>query len=655
MSQSTQIFLEKEGVRKQVPNPNTDEEQNLVLEITKKVNAMFQLQTQSWREFNDRTLRQYIDDNEKRINNYVTPREEDLDDWQTKGFEGITREKMFAFVSAVATKRPQYKFKATKKDGFIDKTIAEVIEDFHEYSWIKEDPTSVAFFLDAWDIAGHGTGIKYEGVCYDEYLEEEFDEYDVKTGKVKGLRNKKLTSDINCQSRRVRLTDFLIADWYEPNFQNQPYLAEILIMDRSKFDEKYGEYYNAEKVPEMKHVRNDYGETFFMNQWNELDHEEDKVHVTFFYEKGKKRRFSIIANGVLISHTPFPRKDGMYPYGRGIFKPFADSSFVYAKALPDEIAWDQDIYNAFKNMVVDRSILHINRPMITDAQNEFTDVFMSPSKILNLKGNVTQLDIAPPGAADFQMLGELRGAINRQSSDSQQSGQTGKGVTAREIVVADENARKLAGVFRLFLEAFDLELTRLRVGNIMQFYFEPLKVSEILDDETKEDFKMVYRAISLSGKKLSDGMHGIKNIEVVGSSDDLPQKEDIVVDEMVAKEQGYDLERVVVSADYIKNVNLDVQTIPESTYQSSRSLTLAMENEYQQLISTLYPMKFQEYNSVFFKQLNEVYDKDMTEFEEPTDEVQQIAPEGQEQPSMPMTAELGAGQPTLGKMVGLTA
>ena len=116
-----QIFIEqKEEMRTVQENPNTQEEQDIVKDITRKANQMFSYHNQAWREFNDRTLFDYINDNEKRINNYVTPRDANMEDWQTKGFEGITREKMFAFVSAVAPKRPKYKFKATKKGGIID-------------------------------------------------------------------------------------------------------------------------------------------------------------------------------------------------------------------------------------------------------------------------------------------------------------------------------------------------------------------------------------------------------------------------------------------------------------------------------------------------------------------------------------------------------
>src|SRR3990167_8375717 len=143
------IILGKEEEMKteQFENPNTSAEQQEVLDVLMKVDKMYDTQSRSWHEFNDRMQKEYIDDNQKRINNYVEPRGEDIDDWQTRGFEGITREKMFAFVSKVAMSRPKYKFKATDKKGFVDGIVSEVVENIYDYTWNIEDPTSVQFFF----------------------------------------------------------------------------------------------------------------------------------------------------------------------------------------------------------------------------------------------------------------------------------------------------------------------------------------------------------------------------------------------------------------------------------------------------------------------------------------------------------------------------
>lgn len=616
---SPQIMLtgakELENEKSKVIHPNSPEEQSEVAWITKNVNEMYDLQNRTWREFNERTLKQWIDDNQKRVNNYVEPRSSDLDDWQTRGFEGITREKMFAFVSKVAMKRPEYKFKATKKNGFIDRLAADVINDFHDYTWLVEDPTGVEFFFDAWEAAGSGTVIRWEGVEQTKETVEEFDSYDVTTGEIKGLKKKTKLSDLNCKSRRVELKYFLISNWYEPDLQRQSKIAEIQILSRAQFDARYGNYKNAKNVPHMTSRDNWlYDDSFYMEQWSNVP--EDSVHLTHFYSKENgKNRYWILANGVLILATPNPRKDGKYPYSRGIFKPFANSRFFYGKSLPDEIASDQDIYNAFKNMVIDRAILNIQRPMITDSGSEIEDDILGPNKILNIKGTITTLDIEPPNTGDLQILEYLRGAVNRQTSDSAQSGTTGKGVTAREIVIADENARKLAGVFRLFLEDFDLKATKLRVGNILQFYFEPVKIDEILSDDKAKKIKNKYRIIQLENKRLGDGKVGTKVVEVVGGKKDIPSRRRLDVEEKAAKLQGFEMQKVVITCDYIKNINLDVLILQESSFEQSRSLELAMENEYIKTMAMLFPDKFQEFKEVFFRELNEVYDKDLTQFE----------------------------------------
>lgn len=645
-----------ENVKSQIVHPNTPEEQEEIGWITKSVNEMYELQNRTWREFNERTLKQYVDDNQKRANNYVEPRSSDLDDWQTRGFEGITREKMFAFVSKVAMARPKYKFKATKKDGFIDRISAEVVKDFYDYSWHLEDPTGVEFFFDAWEAAGSGTVIRWEGVEQTKEMLEEFESYNVTTGEIKGLKKKEVVSDVNCKSRRVDLKYFYVSNWYEPDVQKQSKIAEVQIMSRSQFDARYGHYKNAKGVPHMT-SRDSwlYDDSFYMEQWSNVP--EDSVHLTHFYSKENgKNRYWILANGVLILATPNPRKDGKYPYSKGIFKPHANSKFFYGKALPDEIASDQDVYNAFKNMVLDRSILHIQRPMITDSGSEIEDDILGPNKILNIKGKITTLDIQPPGAGDLQILEFLRNSVDRQTSDSSQSGYSGKGVTAREIVIADENARKLAGVFRLFLEDFDLKATKLRVGSILQFYFEPTKVDEILTDKKKKKLKSTYRLIQLDGQKLSDGKTGTKIVGVVGSKDELPTKRQLRVDKEKNRLQGLDTEKTVITTDYIRNITLDVMVIPESSFEQSRSLELAMQTEYIKTVATLFPAKFQEFSDVLFRELNETYDKDLSQFED--GKKQQVMPQVPGQQPMPqgqnITGQIAQTEaPTMAQMAGL--
>lgn len=655
----SQIILDKEKIKVETPLPlNKPEHQEEVARITKRMNEMSELQGRVWREFNERTLKQYQDDNQKRANNYVEPRSDDIDDWQTRGFEGITREKMFAFTAKVAMRRPQYKFKAVKQDGAIDRLSAEVVEDFYDYSWEYEDPTGVQFFFDAWEAAGSGTVIRWEGV--EQYKEEyeDFDEYDVTTGELKGLKTIETKSEVNCKSRRVSLKHFFVSDWYEPNIQNQPAIAEVQIMNRAKFDRTYGHYMNADRVPELSSRASwEYDDSFYMEQWEGVD--EEMVHVTHFYSKENgKCIYRIVANGVLILATPSPRKDGKYPYTKGIFKPHANSDFFYGKALPDEIASDQDVYNAFKNMVIDRSILYVQRPMITDGGGEVEDDILGPNKLLNIKGNITTLDIAPVGQADMAMLEYLRGSADRQTSDSAQSGYGGTGVTAREIVIADENARKLAGIFRLFLEDFDLGGARLRVANILQFYFEPIKTTEILSDKKTEDIRNAYKMITLDDRKLSDGKTGTKVVSVYGTKEELPTRDELDIQEEVAKLQGMEVEKVAITSEYIRNINLNIAIIPESSFEQSRSLKLALEVEYIQTIGQFFPQKLQEYGEALFRNLNEVYDKDPTLFEQKEQQQPQQLPQEAMQ-GMPQGQDI-AGQlaqteaPSLGQVAGLS-
>jgi hypothetical protein len=209
-------------------------------------------------------------------------------------------------------------------------------------------------------------------------------------------------------------------------------------------------------------------------------------------------------------------------------------------------------------------------------------------------------------------------------------------------------------VFRLFLEDFDVRAAKLRVGNIMQFYFEPSKLKEIVGDEDAEELQMAYRTFALNGRTLSDKRQGMKQISVVGKREDIPPQEELDVDEFVAKKQGIEMEKMVINAQYIKNFEVDITIIPESSYEQSRSLELAMQNEYTMTVAKLFPQKFMQYQDVFFKDLNEVYDKDETEFERaPKAQPQAMPQPGGEQGGPGIGEQLQGGEMnSLAKMVG---
>jgi len=266
-------------------------------------------------------------------------------------------------------------------------------------------------------------------------------------------------------------------------------------------------------------------------------------------------------------------------------------------------------------MVVDRAILHINRPLITDGNNDITDIVLAPNKVLNLKGNTQPLNYPPPDANDIAILQELRSAMDRQTMDSQQSGQVTGGATAREIVIADENARKLAGIFRKFLEKGEYDGAKLRFGTILEYYFEPKRVSEFIDDNEEEKVIEAFRSFTLDGQKLPNGATGTKVVKLFGNAEDKPSSDDLTADALFAKTQGVELHKIAANVNYIKNFQIHFLVIPESSIEQSRSLELALESEYQKTVATLYPQKWQEYNDVFFRQLNEIYDKPMSDFE----------------------------------------
>ena len=91
--------------------------------------------------FNERSLRQYIDDCQKRFNSYIEPRE-DADDWTAKVFSPDTRNKTIAILAKLASQRTKVNFFGKEKD---DKIRAKIIKALYEYSEVLYPRCSLSY------------------------------------------------------------------------------------------------------------------------------------------------------------------------------------------------------------------------------------------------------------------------------------------------------------------------------------------------------------------------------------------------------------------------------------------------------------------------------------------------------------------------------
>ena len=590
----------------------SEKERKIITAVYEDVDLMIGERNKERKQFNDRTLIDYVDDSEKRFNGYVPTREsQGKSSWQANVFLPSTRNKLKAMIAAVALTVPEMKFRAVGNDGGFDLKRAEYMRELVRHSYYQENPEMEVFF-DAWEAAGKGTVIKYEGYLKTKYKRKFVTSYDLSTGEVES-EEKEVNVDDKCVELDVPLSEFYIKDFFITDVQKQPAVAWIKYLDKTAAESEFGQYKNWEYVPVKPRQRFE-GEskTFFYDRWTGRT-AEDEYEVISYYNKFEDQ-YNIIINGVpmLLSPMLWGKKDKKYPFAKTIIEPFNDRHFFYGNSLPNSIMGQQDVLNQLVNMGLDKTYRSMNPPLLASLANkdlletENEGIGMDTTLYVDDINNVQYQNIPGVTSPEMAMLELISKGIDLSTVDANQQGVAGRGVTAREIVIANENAQKLKGIFFMFLKDLWIQKTKLRILNILMNYTQPM-VNEIVGEKKGKDYQERFRTFNIEDSEFPDGKKGILSIQMVGQQQELPTMDALAQEESKWKETGENYQKVVITSDYLDNYAYDVQIISNDIAQKNIAETQALALEKVQTIATLFPQLFMLNQPIFFKELIRAY------------------------------------------------
>jgi hypothetical protein len=274
-------------------------------------------------------------------------------------------------------------------------------------------------------------------------------------------------------------------------------------------------------------------------------------------------------------------------------------------------------------MMIDKTYRSLVKPLLIGIQNQDAFDLEDESITLDTKIPVTdinqvrEMEISGVGNADMAMLERVKGDLEQSSVDQVQGGTAGSGVTAREIVIANENARRLKSIFFMFLEDLWLQKTKLRVVNILTNYTIPL-VEEI--DGAGEE----YKTFMVPGMELSNGEQGMLQVQVVKDQTQLPKQSTIDSEEKQAQKEGLHMEKVAITSNYLDEYIYDIAIVPGSLYATDKAEAQATIVEKLQILATMFPEFFMQNKPEFLKQLLPAYGDTMENYSMPA-----MQPQGQ--------------------------
>jgi len=564
----------------------SDADKKVIDRVYDRFSKMAELRNRKYKEFGrhpgsggNRGLIDFIDDSERRFMGLIPLQSDLMEEWQSRIFVNITRDIVVSWLAKVAVSGVKMKFSATDSKGRLDLMRTHLIDKLHDDSRKSQQERFTQFVL-SMEGTVKGTSIAYEGYRDERRDIREITSYNTATGEVKYKKVEKRKA--GCVRERVPLDEFYIGNPKQPIMMKQPDLiwGQMLHIDEAAAD--------FSKFPKWSIVEQQNGA-----RWTGFEEEPyyradlyvvlepEQCQVTRYYNR-RKDEYIVIANGVLLYNGPMPFHHKEYPFDAFRFEVNLD--LFWGNSLPNKFASNQDMVNGLWNMGLDRMVLSLNKPVITD-DDEVIDTVWTPNAVLKVgdKDSYKEMPIDSPDQAYFSML-QLAQKFTLDNSGiiGGSSGTTPRGgkITARQALLMEEQAREIMGLSLNNLENFEAGCSKLRAQNILQFYALP-DVREVVGKDGEEDYKefIVDRSFRVNDTDLSDGTTGNVQIRIVDEKS-APTQEDVEVEEEVAFMQGENLEVLVVTPAYIRNMGIDVEPVPGSSFERSRAIEQEQEREF---------------------------------------------------------------------------
>ena len=644
---------EEEKQFKEIYKPSDKDQERVEFVYAEYKDMETNVMQKRYAEFNMRTLAQYLDDSQKRANSFVLGKpEQGKDDWQSNVFTGMTRNKLRAFIASVAKEPPQTRIVAVNSENIQSFDRAEVMKHLVRHSYLLQDNPEKVIFTDAWNCGVNGTVIKYDAYMKTKKKYKIVKDYDSATGKVEMTEQEDVIEERPVEID-VPLNRFMIKNPYIENVQDQPAVCWLNYYTPETFKAEWGNFKNAKFVKTQSAISQGERDLFMGEKWQDRM-DDTRIEVIHYYNK-LEDIYRVVANGVLLLDAPllWGRKKKYYPFAKTVFEYFANAHFFWGNSLPNILMPHQDMENSLWNSMVDKTYRTLVPPMLIGLQNkdafDLEDEFVNGDTKIYVDdvNNVKPMPIAAVNQSEFNMMKLVGEQGSLASVDILQQGFSGAGVTAREIVLANERANEIKGIFFLMLKDLWVQKVRLRILNILMNYSRPVRLEKIIG---KRKLQAVYQTFNVLKTQLSGNEVGTLQIRIIGSREEIEAANRIVgyklelngkirpfnqleVEEEHLRMQGQSVEILLIPVDFLDDWEYEIEVETESVFQKGKALDMALATEKITTIAKLFPEIFMANKDKFFADL-------MRQFEDNPERYLEGMSASQPMPGLP---QLGSG------------
>jgi len=485
----------------------SQEIQEFIFEVYDKYIKWRALRNQVYKQFNNQTLLDFLDDARKKFWGTI-PLSYDND--TPRFMMPDTRNEIIKILAKIANLKMKPHFDGV--EGF-DAVKATILKDLVEY-WRRGANRKLSNFWQFLYNVENGTVVVC--VAYKNRLRKVKDVtmYDPYTGETKYKEDELDESDV--EEEIINLEDLYIPKIWEPDIQKQEEVIVRTLLKWSDFKNAFKGYSNIDYVIPGSQFAD---ASIFADFLSYDVRGGDFVEVIRYYNAFRDR-YAIIANGVLLNPiksaddkkeeiAPLPWNHKKLPFAKTIFEPI-DANFFYGMPLAEKVRSPQEALNKMMELLLDRERRSIAAPIITNDPNVEEGLELKPGRIYQVNTDVNQykeLPISGSSPSAWNTITTLQGIIAATGS-----GGVGYPVlpsrqprSATEKAILAQQQEEMSGLYYLFYQDLLEQKVWLAVKNMIQFYTSK-KVEDVLGS------KKFYKILSLSEVDLLEG--GIGNREL---------------------------------------------------------------------------------------------------------------------------------------------
>lgn len=502
----------------------SQEVKDLTLKVKEDYQVGFDILHRPFTEFNDMSLVDRMDVDQKAWNGYVQPKTDDPDEeWRWNGVTPITRNKvMLTLAHLVAGMMYPGVFAQNDQDEE-DRTAAYIMRDLMEWN-IRHSDYELSFLYGV--LAMLVNPVAYLHVDYNEVYQS------IKMRQADGsIARQQVIDEVlsGLQIHNVPADEILIANPYEYHLQRQRFAIRRKFNDYDEMEAKHGDHENWQYVtPGTKAFYNESDGMFY----DQKDENSPTLCEEVIYYNRREDLEVPFVNGIYmgdadVGANPMKHRDNKgrprIPYVKYGAEPIDEKRFYFYKSLVARLANRQEVADQQWRMAMDGTFLGVMSPLAVIGGGTTDSDLMFPGGVTNFPPNTKIERLADAGsvAVAWNALDKVEESMTESSQDPQRGGMDTPGAkTAHEADLIERNARINLGVvgrmiMKMVREVGDLmidcilkyqtvgEMTETGPGGETAMKYKTFLLSDQEDTEKDVSKKIIFDS-DLIGKRMTD-------------------------------------------------------------------------------------------------------------------------------------------------------